>query len=90
MNLGYADRDIRNGYALDRFGARRLEPQRRRRCPCPLISVACHMRSNGCHIGLAQQAMTPRDYAALTPLIWSHVNPYGRFDLDMNARMALA
>ena len=37
-----------------------------------------------------QQAMTPRDYAALTPLIWSHVNPYGRFDLDMNARMALA
>ena len=37
-----------------------------------------------------QQAMTPRDYAALTPLIWSHVNPYGRFDLDMNARMTLA
>ena len=37
-----------------------------------------------------QQAMTPRDYAALTPLIWSHVNPYGRFDLDMNARIALA
>ena len=35
-------------------------------------------------------AMTPRDYAALTPLIWSHVNPYGRFDLDMNARIALA
>ena len=26
-----------------------------------------------------QQAMTPRDYAALTPLIWSHVNPYGLF-----------
>ena len=37
-----------------------------------------------------QQAMTPRDYAALTPLIWIRVNPYGRFDLDMNARMALA
>ncbi len=34
-----------------------------------------------------QQAMTPRDDAALTPLIWSHVNPYGRFDLDMNARI---
>jgi hypothetical protein len=30
-----------------------------------------------------------RDYAALTPLIWEHVNPYGRFDLDMNARLAL-
>jgi hypothetical protein len=28
--------------------------------------------------------MTPRDYAALTPLVWEHVNPYGRLDLDMN------
>ena len=37
-----------------------------------------------------QQAITPSDYAALTPLIWSHVNLYGRFDLDMNARIALA
>ena len=33
--------------------------------------------------------LTPRDYAALTPLIWEHVNPYGQFDLDMNARLAL-
>ena len=37
-----------------------------------------------------QQALTPRDYATLMPLIWNHVNPYDRFDLDMNARMALA
>jgi len=36
-----------------------------------------------------QGRLTPRDYAALTPLIWEHVNPYGRFDLDMNARLAL-
>jgi TnpA family transposase len=33
--------------------------------------------------------LTPRDLAALTPLIWEHVNPYGRFDLDMNARLPL-
>jgi hypothetical protein len=33
--------------------------------------------------------MTPRDCAALTPLVWGHVNPYGQFDLDMNARLAL-
>jgi TnpA family transposase len=33
--------------------------------------------------------LTPRDYAALTPLIWEHVNPYGRFDLDMNTRLTL-
>ena len=37
-----------------------------------------------------QDKFTPRDYAALTPLIWEHVNPYGRFDLDMNSRLALA
>lgn len=36
-----------------------------------------------------QGRLTPRDYAALTPLIWEHVNPYGRFDLDMNTRLAL-
>jgi hypothetical protein len=36
-----------------------------------------------------QGRLTPRDYAALTPLIWEHINPYGRFELDMNARLAL-
>jgi TnpA family transposase len=36
-----------------------------------------------------QEKFTPRDHAALTPLIWEHVNPYGRFDLDMNASLAL-
>jgi TnpA family transposase len=36
-----------------------------------------------------QSKFTPRDYAALTPLIWDHVNPYGRFDLDMSTRLAL-
>jgi TnpA family transposase len=30
-----------------------------------------------------------RDLGALTPLIWEHVNPYGRFELDMNARLPL-
>ncbi len=33
-----------------------------------------------------QGKFTPRDYAALTPLIWEHGNPYGGFDLDMNSR----
>jgi hypothetical protein len=37
-----------------------------------------------------QGRMTPRDYAALTPLIWEHVNPYGKFELDMEARIDLA
>ena len=33
--------------------------------------------------------LTPQDLRALTPLIWDHVNPYGRFELDMNARLPL-
>ena len=33
--------------------------------------------------------MTPEDFRALTPLIYSHMNPYGTFDLDMAARLPL-
>lgn len=33
--------------------------------------------------------LTTRDLGALTPLFWEHVNPYGRFELDMNARLPL-
>jgi hypothetical protein len=31
--------------------------------------------------------LTARDVRALTPLIWEHVNPYGRFELDMETRL---
>ena len=30
-----------------------------------------------------------RELRALTPLIYSHVNPYGRFELDMDRRLAI-
>jgi TnpA family transposase len=33
--------------------------------------------------------LTPRDLAALTPLVWDHVNLYGRFELDMKFRLPL-
>ena len=36
-----------------------------------------------------QGRLTLRDFAALTPLMWEHVNPYGRFELDMNVRLDL-
>ena len=36
-----------------------------------------------------ERKLTPRDLSALTPLIWEHVNPYGRFELDMDARLPL-
>jgi len=36
-----------------------------------------------------QGRLTPRDLRALTPLIWEHVNPYGRFEIDMTARLPI-
>ena len=36
-----------------------------------------------------QGRLTATDLRALTPLIWEHVNPYGRFDLDMSTRLPL-
>jgi hypothetical protein len=34
--------------------------------------------------------LTATDFRALTPLIWEHVNPYGRFEPDMATRLPLA
>src|SRR5258707_15626909 len=31
--------------------------------------------------------LTPTDLRGVTPLIWEHVNPYGRFELDMQTRL---
>ncbi len=33
--------------------------------------------------------LTDDDRRALSPLFWAHVNPYGRFDLDMSAHLEL-
>ena len=33
--------------------------------------------------------MAAEDFRALTPLIHSHVNPYGSFELDMDKRLSL-
>ena len=36
-----------------------------------------------------QNRLEPEDLRALTPLIYAHVNPYGRFYLDMDERLPL-
>ncbi len=36
-----------------------------------------------------QGRLTETDLRALTPLMWEHVNPYGRFELDMTTRLPL-
>ena len=33
--------------------------------------------------------MGERDLCALSPLIYNHVNPYGRFELDMDTRLII-
>jgi hypothetical protein len=33
--------------------------------------------------------LTSTDLRELTPLIWEHVNPYGRFEIDMATRLPL-
>jgi hypothetical protein len=33
--------------------------------------------------------MTNRDLAALSPLLTLHINPYGRFELDLEARLPI-
>lgn len=37
-----------------------------------------------------RERMTAEDWRALSPLIYHHVNPYGRIELDMSRRLALA
>jgi TnpA family transposase len=83
------------------FFARRGELASNRREDHEVSMLALHLLQN-CMIYvntlmlqqvLAQpdwrQKLEPRDLSALTPLIWEHVNPYGRFELDMNARIPL-
>ena len=31
--------------------------------------------------------LSAEDYRGLTPLIYLHINPYGRFDLDLDKRI---
>jgi TnpA family transposase len=35
------------------------------------------------------ERMTPEDFRALTPLIYAHINPYGKFELDMQQHLSL-
>ncbi len=36
-----------------------------------------------------EMRMTPNDFRAITPLVWEHINPYGRYELDMESRLAI-
>ena len=83
------------------FFARRGEMASNRREDHEISMLALHLLQN-CMVYintlmlqqvLAQPrwsgTLTARDLRALTPLIWEHVNPYGRFELDMEARLLI-
>lgn len=36
------------------------------------------------------ERLTEEDYRGLTPLLYGHVNPYSRFELDMSKRLPLS
>ena len=36
------------------------------------------------------ERMTTDDFRALSPLVYTHINPYGTFELDMTARLPIA
>jgi TnpA family transposase len=36
------------------------------------------------------ERLTAEDRRGLSPLFWTHINPYGRFYLDMNTRLDLS
>ena len=48
----------------------------------------CQLSKIGLHLASAERAFT--DLRAVTPLIWEHVNPYGRFKLDTETRLDLS
>jgi hypothetical protein len=54
-----------------------------------MIYVNTHMLQKVLVQPYWRQKLEARDLSALTPLIWEYVNPYGRFELDMNARIPL-
>jgi hypothetical protein len=37
-----------------------------------------------------EKRMKPEDWRGLTPLFYQHVNPYGRFTLDLTQRIPLS
>jgi hypothetical protein len=71
--------------------------RRRRRVPARMLalhllqSALVHVNTLLMQIVLSEPGwaamMTDEDRRALTPLFWTHINPYGKFDLDMSTRL---
>lgn len=59
-----------------------------------LLSTLCHVNTLLLQDILSEQKwhkrLTDADRRALSPLFWTHVNPYGRFELDTKSHLDLA
>jgi hypothetical protein len=50
--------------------------------------VSATLKADGTsHGSRPADGLTEADRRALSPLFWTHVDPYGRFELDMNSRL---
>jgi hypothetical protein len=62
---------------------------------CPL-EVGAYNQTSVCRVARRSahphwaERLTATDMRALTPLIWEHVNPYGRFELNIETRLDLS
>ncbi|WP_205623732.1 CRISPR-associated endonuclease Cas2 [Desulfogranum japonicum] len=53
--------------------------------PCPMGNFQKQvLNESSWHLRMKQE-----DHRALSTLIYSHINPYGIFELDMNERLAI-
>jgi hypothetical protein len=54
------------------------------------VTAASLARSNSNDLPQPPAIESPNENdIKFAPLVWEHVNPYGRYELDMNARLAL-
>jgi len=52
-----------------------------------MVYVNTQMYQNIVSKGNWQAKLTPEDLRGITPLIYNHVNPYGRFEIDFEKRL---
>ncbi|MET8383334.1 DUF4158 domain-containing protein [Streptosporangium canum] len=92
-NWNSANQDLFYGKDGDLTGADKESQEVSMLALHPLQSVLVHVNTLLMQQVLADpkwaDKLTDADRRGLSPLFWTHVNPYGRFELDMNSRLDL-
>lgn len=53
----------------------------------PMVYVNTRMVQSVLSDSNWQNRLSPEDYRGLTPLIYAHITPYGRYDIDLATRI---